>query len=169
MRSAWPLKWNRRGIRNGCSSWCYIFLAKATGARFCGAPAGRSAAQIYFVVVVGWFVFLLVGGWLVFWGRCFGGSWGRKVAYVLRFRYVVFTTLRNQLIFYGKTCWFRSVVTPTSRKRNTYTTFACWVEASSGWGGHFSMDFSLKRLCKIGIFAILRSPRCATSTFFDKK
>ena len=94
---------------------------------------------------------------------------GRKVAYVLRFRYVVFATLRNQLIFYGKTCWFRSVVTPTSRKRNTYTTFACWVEASSGLGGHFSMDFSLKRLCKIGIFAILRSPRCATSTFFDKK
>ena len=114
-------------------------------------------------------VFLLVGGRLVFWGRCFGGSMGRKVAYVLRVRYVVFATLRNQLIFYGKTCWFRSVVTPTSRKRNMYTTFACWVEASSGLGGHFSMDFSLKRLCKIGIFAILRSPRCATSTFFDKK
>ena len=35
-------------------------------------------------------------------------------------------------------------------------------------GSHFSMDFSLKRLCKIGIFAILRSPRCATSTFFDE-
>ena len=33
-----------------------------------------------------------------------------KVAYVLRFRHVEFTTLQNQLIFYQKKCWLRSVV-----------------------------------------------------------
>ena len=49
-------------------------------------------------------------------GALLGESWGRKVAYVLRFRHVEFTTLRNQVIFYQKNCWFRSVVNAILQK-----------------------------------------------------
>ena len=78
-------------------------------------------------VFMGWWV-AVMGCWVEvsmgWWAQGVGDDGDKtKVAYVLRCLHAAFTTLRNQLVFNVKMCWFHSVVTLASRKHNTYTTF----------------------------------------------
>ena len=92
-----------------------------------------------------------------------------KVAYVLRFRHVEFTTLQNQLIFYQKKCWLRSVVNAILQICQFYKAFLMKNPSKNDPPIPTTPRPNRQKWCTYCVFAMSASPRCGTSMFFHKK
>ena len=92
-----------------------------------------------------------------------------KVAYVLRFRHVEFITLQNQLIFYQKKCWLRSVVNAILQICQFYKAFLMKNPSKNDPPIPTTPRPNRQKWCTYCVFAMSASPRCGTSMFFHKK